>query len=44
MKNLKLSLCVLVLASLFCVVTPSAFAQHDDPEPIGPHHIANVEK
>jgi hypothetical protein len=44
MKNLKLSLCVLVLASFFCALTPSTFAQDGNPEPLDPHTSISVGK
>jgi hypothetical protein len=44
MKNLKLSLCVLVLASFFCVLTPSTFAQNGGQDPLDPHSSISVGK
>jgi hypothetical protein len=44
MKNLRINLCVLVLASLLCALTPDTFAQNGNPPPIDPHHITNVDK
>jgi hypothetical protein len=45
MKNLKLNLCVLVLASMLYVLTPNVLAQQGDYTPGGGgHHITSVEK
>jgi hypothetical protein len=47
MKKVKLSLCVLFLASLLCALTPSVSMAQDDGGfqfPGGPHHITSVEQ
>lgn len=45
MKNLRRSLCVLILMSLFYIPASNVFAQYDDdPPPSDPKHIASVEQ
>jgi hypothetical protein len=44
MKNLRISVCVLVLASLLCVLTPNTlFAQEDGPIPVDPQTSIGAE-
>jgi hypothetical protein len=44
MKKIKLSVCIIVLASFLGALIPGAFAQHDNPTPIDPHHVTSVDQ
>jgi hypothetical protein len=46
MKKIRLSICVLVLASLFGALTPKMFGQDDPtyPFPTGPDTVISIEK